>query len=97
VTDGAQPGGNNNGCFVCPTTGPDRGAVRQFMSGPVGAEICGCEFTPDGSTLFLTVQHPGSGGSVENPISHWPDGGEAPPRSSLVAISPLDDSGPFGT
>ena len=86
VTDGVQPGGNNNGCFVCPTQGAWRGAVRQFMSGPVGAEICGCELTPDDGTLFLTVQHPGSGGTVEAPISTWPDGGDAAPRSSLVAI-----------
>jgi len=43
VTDGTQPVGNN-GCFVCALDGPMRGAVRQFMEGPVGAEICGCEF-----------------------------------------------------
>ena len=45
VTDGNQPGDNNDGCFVCPTDGPERGQVRQFMSGPIGAEVCGCEFT----------------------------------------------------
>jgi uncharacterized protein len=86
VTDGRQPHGVNNGCFVCATEGEWRGAVRQFMSGPVGAEICGCELSADERTLFLTVQHPGFGGSVEAPISHWPDGGDAAPRSSLVAI-----------
>lgn len=96
VTDGIQPRGNNNGCFVCPTEGPERGAVRQFMSGPIGAEICGCEFAPDGGTLFLTVQHPGSGGTVERPISHWPDGGDSPPRSSLVAIFASDPARRFG-
>jgi len=90
VTDGTQPGDNNNGCFVCPTQGEWRGAVRQFMSGPVGAEVCGCTFTPDDRTLFLTVQHPGEGGSVEEPRSHWPDGGDAAPRSSLIAIHPED-------
>jgi secreted PhoX family phosphatase len=96
VTDGAQPGGNNNGCFVCPTQGPDRGAVRRFMSGPIGAEICGCEITPDGRTLFLTVQHPGSGGTVEDPVSRWPDGGDAAPRGSLVAIHPEDEARKLG-
>jgi secreted PhoX family phosphatase len=88
VTDGTQPGGVNNGCFVCPTQGPNRGAVRQFMSGPVGAEVCGCTISEDGHTLFLTLQHPGSGGSVEAPRSHWPDGGTAVARPSLVAIEP---------
>jgi secreted PhoX family phosphatase len=87
VTDGSQPDErNNNGCFVCPTEGPARGAVRQFMSGPVGAEICGCTFSPDGETLFLTVQHPGSSSPIEAPTSHWPDGGESQPRSSLIAV-----------
>jgi len=90
VTDGAQPNGNNNGCFVCPTSGTDRGFVRQFMSGPVGAEISGCTFSPDGQTLFLSVQHPGSGGSLDEPLSHWPDGGESRPRSSLIAIRSVD-------
>jgi secreted PhoX family phosphatase len=86
VTDGAQPKGMNNGCFVCPTDGEWRGAVRRFMSGPVGAEICGCELTPDDRILFLTVQHPGAGGSAAAPISRWPDGGRAAPRGSLIAI-----------
>jgi uncharacterized protein len=90
VTDGVQPGDNNNGCFVCPTEGPDRGRVRQFMSGPIGAEICGCEIAADGRTLFLTVQHPGAGGTATAPVSHWPDGGAAAPRPSLVAIEADD-------
>jgi secreted PhoX family phosphatase len=90
VTDGTQPDDNNNGCFVCPTEGLDRGLVRQFMSGPVGAEISGATFSPDGETLFINVQHPGSGSSIEEPNSHWPDGGDAQPRSSLIAIRSTD-------
>jgi secreted PhoX family phosphatase len=97
VTDGAQPNGNNNGCFVCPTQGAGRGAVRQFMSGPIGAEICGCEPVPDGRTMFLSVQHPGTGGSAAAPASHWPDGGTAAPRSSLIAIYPEDPSRTLGS
>ncbi len=90
VTDGVQPGENNNGCFVCPTQGEYRGEVRQFMSGPIGAEICGCEITADGRSLFLSVQHPGSGGRVSSPISRWPDGGDAAPRPSLIVVEPVD-------
>jgi hypothetical protein len=97
VTDGNQPGDNNDGCFVCATEGPERGHVRQFMSGPLGAEICGCEFAPDGNTLFLTVQHPGEAGSATSPQSHWPDGGAASPRPSLVAIEPEADGRRFGS
>jgi uncharacterized protein len=96
VTDGIQPGDNNNGCFVCPTQGEWRGAVHQFMSGPVGAEVCGCTFAPDGRTLFLALQHPGEGGSLEEPRSHWPDGGDSAPRSSLIAIHPKDAARKIG-
>jgi secreted PhoX family phosphatase len=96
VTDGTQPDSNNNGCFVCPTDGPARGQVRQFMCGPVGAEICGCELTADNRTLFLTIQHPGTGGTATTPASHWPDGGGAAPRPSLIAIQ-ADGGGVVGS
>jgi hypothetical protein len=94
VTDHDEKGRPNNGCFVVPTTGPQRGRLRQLASGPVGSELCGCEFTPDGRTLFITVQHPGEGGSIEEPISDWPDGGRLPARASLVAIE-RKDGGPI--
>ncbi len=86
VTDGAQPAGNNNGCFVCATSGAERGLLKQFMSGPVDAEICGCVFTPDNETLFLSVQHPGESGTVDKLESHWPDGGDSLPRASVIAV-----------
>jgi hypothetical protein len=86
VTDGAQPGGGHNGCFVVPTSGADAGRARQVMSGPSGAEVCGCEFTPDGTTLLLTIQHPGEGGTLERPVSSWPDGPGHVPRPSLIAL-----------
>ena len=63
-----------------PTEGPERGQLRQLASGPVGCEVCGCEFTPDGRTLFLSIQHPGEGGTFEKPRSHWPDGNGLPAR-----------------
>ncbi len=90
VTDADERNFANNGCFVCPTTGPERGTLRQLMSAPVGAEVCGGEFTPDGTTLFLSIQHPGEGGTVDEPRSHWPDGGDLPPRASLIAVRRKD-------
>lgn len=96
VTDGPQPRQTNDGCWVCPTSGPLRGRVQQFMSGPVGAEVCGLEFTPDGETLFLSIQHPGEGGSVAKPVSHWPDGPGTQPRSSVIAVR-REDGGTVGT
>jgi hypothetical protein len=97
VTDGNQPGGNNDGCFVCPTEGSERGKVRQFMSGPVGAEVCGCKFAPDGGALFLSLEHPGAAGSATRPQSAWPDGGDAAPRPSVVTIEPIERGRPFGS
>jgi len=95
VTDGAQPRGDHNGAFVVPVSGPGRGRLQQFMSAPAGAEVCGCEFTPDGSTLFLSVQHPGEGGRLDAPVSDWPDGGGRPPRPGIIAIR-RDDGGRVG-
>jgi secreted PhoX family phosphatase len=86
VTDSDAALGANDGCYVCTTSGDGRGAMKQLMSAPVGAEVTGCEFTPDGTTLFLSIQHPGAGSTLEAPRSHWPDGGDAPPRSSVIAV-----------
>ncbi|MEM9529302.1 MAG: PhoX family phosphatase [Pseudomonadota bacterium] len=96
VTDGSQPTGTNNGTFAVPTYGPNRGRLRQFMSGPRDCEVCGCEFTPDGQTLFLAIQHPGDGGTLEAPTSYWPrsellnsdlqDAAPTQPLPSLVAV-----------
>jgi uncharacterized protein len=86
ATDSDAVLGANDGCYVCTTSGAGRGAMKQLLSAPVGAEVTGCEFTPDGTTLFLSIQHPGSGSTLEAPRSHWPDGGDAPPRSSVIAV-----------
>jgi hypothetical protein len=91
VTDGENDNGRpNNGCFVMETEGPRRGHVKQLASGPNACEISGCEFTPDGRTLFLSIQHPGEGGSLTRPVSHWPDGVGLPPRAAVVAVERED-------
>jgi hypothetical protein len=77
----------NNGLFFFRTSGPLAGRAFQFASGPVDAELTGPCFTPDGSTLFLSVQHPGEQSTSRAALtSHWPDGGNAIPRSAVVAI-----------
>jgi secreted PhoX family phosphatase len=96
VTDGKQPRGTNDGCYACPTAGPMRGRLQQFLSGPVGAEICGCQFSPDNETLFLSIQHPGENGTVLEPLSHWPDGPGTQPRSTVIAVR-KDGGGVVGT
>jgi secreted PhoX family phosphatase len=90
VSDADSQKAPNNGCFVMPTHGPQKGLLKQLASGPLGCEVCGCEFTPDGRTLFLSIQHPGEGGTLTHPRSHWPDGPGNPARSALVAIERED-------
>jgi len=94
VTDGTQPGGGGDGCFVIPTSGPDAGRARQVLTAPASAEICGCEFTPDGRTMLLAIQHPGEGGTLSKPLSDWPDGPGHVPRPSLIALR-REDGGPL--
>ena len=78
----------NNGLFLLPRKGPQAGKVIQMASAPVDAELTGPCFSPDGKTLFLCVQHPGERSkNLEQLTSHWPEGGNNIPRSSLVTIS----------
>ena len=79
----------NDGLFAVPVFGPERGLLRQFFSSVAGSEVCGPEFTPDDTSLFVAIQHPGDGED-----SVWPDG-QKPPRPSVVAIR-ADNGGRVG-
>ncbi len=70
---------------------PHSGEIRRFLVGPKECEITGIAFTPDHRTLFVNVQHPGEEGH-----SHWPDGGQALPRSATLVIT-KDDGGVIGS
>ena len=67
--------------------------LRRFLVGPKDCEITGIAETPDGSTLFVNIQHPGRNSpaaTIGNPntfTSHWPDGGLTRPRSATLAIT----------
>ena len=55
--------------------------------------------TPDGTTLFFNIQHPGDGGTTAEPTltSSWPDGDPTGrPRAATVAVT-KDDGGRVGT
>lgn len=84
-TDGNALEGND-GLFAVALDGPNRGETKQFLTVPVGAETCGPVVTDD--LITVSVQHPGEGDdhSLEKPLSHWPDGGNAPARPSVVAV-----------
>jgi len=78
----------NNSLFVIPRYGNDAGRVIRVASGPIDSELTGPWFSPDGKTLFLSVQHPGEQTvDIDNPTSQWPFDGDNLPKPSVVAIT----------
>jgi secreted PhoX family phosphatase len=75
----------NDGLFAVPVDGADRGYLRQFFSSVPGSEVSGPHFTPDNTTLFASVQHPGEGGTFDDPTTSWPET-SGPPRPAMVVI-----------
>jgi len=90
----------NNQMLACD---PATGETRRFLTGPTHCEITGVAFTPDGTSMFISVQHPGETPSERSDprapakYSNWPDfrpGGR--PRSANVVIRKVD-GGVIGT
>jgi secreted PhoX family phosphatase len=93
--------GRSDGLYALETEGELKGTAKLFFRCPVGAELCGPCFTPDGETLFLSVQHPGADGTealigfgrpstFKDPATHWPDtdpDSKMPPRPSVLVIT----------
>lgn len=78
----------NNGLFVIPRYGKDAGRVIRVASAPRDAELTGPWFSPDGKTLFLSVQHPGEQTeNIDNPTSLWPFDEDQVPKPTVVAIT----------
>ncbi len=72
------------------------GEIRRFLTGPTNCEITGCTWTPDGTTMFINIQHPGeNAGDRSDPAaptrySKWPYARDGRPRSSTVVIRRRD-------
>ena len=99
-TDGndAASTGRTDGLWGLETEGEGRGTSRLFYRVPVGAELCGPRPTPDMTTFFVAVQHPGDGGDeweefgrpsyYEDLSTRWPDFDESQPvKPAVVAIT----------
>ncbi len=94
LNNGDMAGLGNNQLLACDV---GTGEMRRFLTGPVGCEITGPAFTPDGRTLFVNIQHPGeTPGERSDPLdprrgSNWPDQrADGRPRSATVAIRRRD-------
>jgi uncharacterized protein len=85
--------GNNQMLAADPATRE----VRRFLTGPSGCEVTGVVTTPDGTSMFVNIQHPGETASERsNPaapkaVSAWPDGpAGGRPRSATIVIRRTD-------
>ena len=89
ATDGANDFDIADGLYATETDGAGRAIPRLFFASPTGAEVTGPCFTPDGKTLFVSVQHPAEDSeSLDKPTTRWPDFSDSlPPRPSVVAIT----------
>jgi secreted PhoX family phosphatase len=98
-TDGQDDiAGFADAVYAAEVDGPSRGITRCFLTGPRGCEVCGPAFTPDGTTLFLAIQHPGEekDSTYDKPSTRWPDfKPDMPPRPAVLAIV-RNDGGEIG-
>ncbi|MEM7258117.1 MAG: PhoX family phosphatase [Pseudomonadota bacterium] len=69
---------------------PVTGEIRRFMVGPKQCEVTGLTWSADKRTMFIGIQHPGERGE-----GHWPEGGDAVPRSAVIAVK-RDDGAIIG-
>ncbi|MDF2983980.1 MAG: phosphatase, partial [Devosia sp.] len=105
TTDGPPDAGFNDALYAADTEGDGKALPKLFYLPPVGSEVCSPAFTPDGKTMFLSIQHPGElrledgedSTSIADAGTNWPDfiDGQGP-RPSLVVIS-KDDGGVIGS
>jgi secreted PhoX family phosphatase len=89
----------NNQMLACDVA---TGEMRRFLTGPVNCEVTGVTWTPDGTTMFVNIQHPGetpsdrSDPAEPSRFSKWPNAAPGRPRSATVVIRKLD-GGVIGT
>ena len=94
ATDGANDFDIPDGIYGVDTEGPARGLPKLLFTAPHGAECTGPCFTPDGKTLFVSVQHPAEDAeTLDKVATRWPDfNGNNLPRPAVVAIQRADNA-----
>jgi len=87
MLDSAYASLGNNQLFVVLRKDWDEPKPIIMATAPVNAEFTGPWFSPDGKSLFLSVQHPGEySTAADSLLSHWPGGGDSYPKPSVVLI-----------
>lgn len=91
--------GRADGLYAVDYLGEKRGRSKLFFRCPVGAEMTGPRFAPDGEGLFLSIQHPAADvpkewprfarlSTFDDPATRWPDfKPDVPPRPSIVVVT----------
>ncbi|WP_318506137.1 PhoX family protein [Photobacterium leiognathi] len=69
--------------------------LKRFFVGPNGCEVTGFTISPDYTSLFVNIQHPGNWPYSDNAAEAAPNGTEVRPRSSTVVIR-REDRGEIG-
>ena len=93
TTDGSTDVlGIADGVYGVETDGEIKGQAKRLFAAPIGAEVTGPCFSPDGRFLFISVQHPGYEAEIKGEYStRWPDHSQLlPPRPSVLVIRRLD-------
>lgn len=85
-TDGSQKDGLNNQMLVADT---HTGEIRRLFTGVTSDEITGLTVTPDRSTLFVNIQHPGNGDLSRTSFPQAFDG-KTIPRDATIVIRKKD-------
>ncbi|GAA5215624.1 PhoX family phosphatase [Corallincola platygyrae] len=68
----------------------NQGELRRFFVGPNGCEVTGFSMSPDYTTIFLSIQHPGNWPYSTDAAEETPANMSVRPRASVVAIRKTD-------
>ena len=78
----------------------ETGEIRRFLTGVPGCEVTGVVLSPDGTAMWVNIQHPGEGPENLDPtnpteFSSFPNGSPRPRSATLLVTK--DDGGAIGT
>lgn len=71
-------------------TAANQAELKRFFVGPNGCEVTGLAYTPDYTSFFVNIQHPGNWPYSSDAAQETPDGVSVRPRSTTVVIRKAD-------